>query len=96
MYPFERHLGTLKHFVKNRARPEGSIAEAYVVEEALTFVGRYLDDKKSVNEVPVRELSVFRSEMCVPYGMMKPIILDDEQREKAEWYTVSTACGLWY
>ena len=91
MYPFERYLGTLKHFVKNRARPEGSIAEAYVVEEALTFVARYLEDKKSVDEVQVRELSVFRSEMCVPYGMMKPIVLDDEQKENAEWY-IYTNC----
>jgi hypothetical protein len=91
MYPFERYLGTLKHFFKNRARPEGSIAEAYVVEEALTFVARYLEDKKSVDEVQVRELSVFRSEMYVPYGMMKPIVLDDEQKENAEWY-IYTNC----
>ena len=91
MYPIERYLGTLKQFVRNRARPEGSIAEAYVVEEALTFVARYLEDKKTVDEVQVRELSVFRSENCVPYGMMKPIVLDDDQKEKAEWY-IFTNC----
>ncbi|GFS46240.1 hypothetical protein Acr_00g0100990 [Actinidia rufa] len=33
MYPFERFLGALKKFVSNRARPEGSIAEAYIVKE---------------------------------------------------------------
>ncbi|RYE04241.1 MAG: DUF4218 domain-containing protein [Rickettsiaceae bacterium] len=75
----------------NVKRPEGSIAEAYVVEEALTFVARYLEDKKTVDEVQVRELSVFRSENCVPYGMMKPIVLDDDQKEKAEWY-IFTNC----
>ena len=44
MCPFERYLGMLKHFVRDRAKPEGSIAEAYVVEEALTFCSRYLID----------------------------------------------------
>ncbi|GFS37987.1 potassium transporter family protein [Actinidia rufa] len=34
MYPFERFLGALKKFVSNRARPEGSIAEAYIVKES--------------------------------------------------------------
>nr|XP_018632514.1 uncharacterized protein LOC108948185 [Nicotiana tomentosiformis] len=30
MYPIERYLGTLKSYVRNRACPEGSIAEAYI------------------------------------------------------------------
>ncbi|KAF7131579.1 hypothetical protein RHSIM_Rhsim09G0057000 [Rhododendron simsii] len=33
MYPIERLLGTLKGFVTNRAYPEGSISEAYIVKE---------------------------------------------------------------
>ena len=33
MYPVERRLCTLKHFVRYRARPKGSIAEAYVANE---------------------------------------------------------------
>ena len=64
MYPFERYLGMLKHFVKNRARPEGSIAEAYVVEEALTFVARYLEDKKSAMKFKC-ESSLFFDPRCV-------------------------------
>jgi hypothetical protein len=31
----------LKRSVRNKARPEGSIAEAYVANEALTFCLRY-------------------------------------------------------
>ncbi|XP_024020014.1 patatin-like protein 3 [Morus notabilis] len=42
MYPFEHFLGSLKKYVKNRARPEGSIAEAYILNEALTFCSLYL------------------------------------------------------
>lgn len=37
MHPIERRLLTLKRFVRNMARPEGSIAEAYVAAECLTI-----------------------------------------------------------
>ncbi|WVZ83931.1 LOW QUALITY PROTEIN: hypothetical protein U9M48_031025 [Paspalum notatum var. saurae] len=44
MYLVERRLLTLKHFVRNMARPEGSIAEAYVANECLHACSRYFDD----------------------------------------------------
>ena len=37
-----RNLGTLKKYVRNKARPEGSITEAYTVNEDLTFCSMYL------------------------------------------------------
>ena len=43
MYPIERRLGTFKGHVRNRARPEGSIAEAYIATEALTFCSKYIE-----------------------------------------------------
>ncbi|XP_052197234.1 uncharacterized protein LOC127804414 [Diospyros lotus] len=43
MYPIERYLGHLKSSVRNRAQPEGSIAEGYLTEECLTFCSRYLE-----------------------------------------------------
>ncbi|XP_058726059.1 uncharacterized protein LOC131597373 [Vicia villosa] len=42
MYPTERYLCKLKSYVRNRAYPEGSIAEGYLAEEAITFFSRYL------------------------------------------------------
>ena len=30
MFPFERYFAVLKKYVRNRARPEGSIAKGYV------------------------------------------------------------------
>ncbi|XP_020080553.1 uncharacterized protein LOC109704196 isoform X3 [Ananas comosus] len=42
MYPIERYLSTLKSFVRNRAHPEGSIAEAYLAQECMTFCSRYI------------------------------------------------------
>ena len=43
MYPIERRLGTFKGYVRNRARPEGSIAEAYIATEALSFCSKYIE-----------------------------------------------------
>uniref|UniRef100_A0A151UG06 DUF4218 domain-containing protein n=1 Tax=Cajanus cajan TaxID=3821 RepID=A0A151UG06_CAJCA len=40
MYPIERYLGQLKSYVCNKAQPEGSIAEGYLVQEILTFCSR--------------------------------------------------------
>ncbi|CAH9081953.1 unnamed protein product [Cuscuta epithymum] len=42
MYAIERMLGRYKKFVRNKARPEGSIAEAYVSQESLNFCAMYL------------------------------------------------------
>nr|GEW72035.1 hypothetical protein [Tanacetum cinerariifolium] len=44
MYPFKRYMKKLKGYVRNKAKPEGSIAEGYVAEEALTFSSHYFWD----------------------------------------------------
>ena len=46
MYTFEQFLKKLKEYVKNRERPEGSITERYVVDEALIFCSMYLEGVK--------------------------------------------------
>ncbi|XP_042472108.1 uncharacterized protein LOC122054736 [Zingiber officinale] len=38
MYPFERFMKMLKGYVKNRARPEGCIAECYLAEERMMHI----------------------------------------------------------
>jgi len=42
MYPYERYFKGLKGFVRNLAKPKGSIAQAYQVEEALGFITKYM------------------------------------------------------
>ncbi|XP_028068682.1 uncharacterized protein LOC114271251 [Camellia sinensis] len=49
MYPIERFLRALKKFVTNRARPEGSIAEAYIVNECITFCSM---EHKNLLQIP--------------------------------------------
>ncbi|WRX28001.1 protein of unknown function DUF4216 - like 7 [Theobroma cacao] len=43
MYPFERFLQHLKKKVKNRASVEGSICEAYIIEEISSFCSWYFE-----------------------------------------------------
>ncbi|XP_076901111.1 uncharacterized protein LOC143555453 [Bidens hawaiensis] len=48
MYPFERYMGFLKDYVRNRNRPEGSIVEGYASEKAIEFCTGYLEGVKSI------------------------------------------------
>ena len=44
MYPVERYLRTVKGYVRNKAHPEGSIAEGYITEECMTFCSLFFKD----------------------------------------------------
>ncbi|XP_050387384.1 uncharacterized protein LOC126803657 [Argentina anserina] len=60
MYPFERYMKVLKDYVKNRACPEGSIAENYLADECIRFCGRYskhpiFSSKRKRNDVDENE-----------------------------------------
>ncbi|KAD6796350.1 hypothetical protein E3N88_07246 [Mikania micrantha] len=50
MYPFERYMGFLKGYVRNRNRPEGSIVEGYASEEVIEFCTSYLEAGISAGE----------------------------------------------
>jgi hypothetical protein len=70
MYPFERYMKKLKAYVRNKAKPEGSIAEGYVADEALTFCSMYLEgmhtkfnrpDRNADDGIPKMKYNVFSS-----------------------------------
>ena len=48
MYPFERYMGILKHYVRNRARSEGSITEGYATEEVIEFYVDYMAQVEAI------------------------------------------------
>ena len=48
IFLFERFMGVLKKCVRNRARPEGSIASAYGTEEVIDFCVDFIDDLKPI------------------------------------------------
>ncbi|XP_074377710.1 uncharacterized protein LOC141719233 [Apium graveolens] len=47
MYSIERYLGVLKRYIRNKSKPEGSIAEQYLADECLTFCARFLNDSQN-------------------------------------------------
>ena len=52
----------MKGYVTNRARPEGSIVEAYIVKECITFCSIYLDEIETMFDRPKRKVD--RGEHC--------------------------------
>ena len=49
MYPIERYMKVLKIFLRNKAKPEGSICEGYLMQEAIGFCTEYMKDFSNVN-----------------------------------------------
>jgi hypothetical protein len=99
MYPIERYLRTLKGYVRNKAHPEGSMAEGYISEECLTFCSRFLQDvdtklshperheRAAVNEPP-SGLSVFGN---IDYSQKGFTIekIDRFQMQKMRYYIIT-------
>ena len=46
--PFERMNGVIKSYVRNRARPDGSIVHGFLTEECISFCENYLDVEKPI------------------------------------------------
>ena len=74
---------TLKSYVRNRARPEGSIAEGYLVEECMTFCTRYLDDIESKLNRPSRNCESGENH---PLGEQERFTLTDIQKKQTHRY----------
>ena len=52
MYSIERYLCKLKSYIRNKSKPEASIAEGYLVEECLIFCSRFLGND-GVGKLPI-------------------------------------------
>ena len=78
-----RYLMTLKSYVRNRSRPEGSIAEGYLVEECMTFCTRYLDDIESKLNRPSRNCEGGDNR---PLGKEERFTLTGIQKKQAHRY----------
>jgi len=48
MFPFERFMGVLKKYVRNRARPEGSMVKGYGTEEVIEFCVDFVPGLKPI------------------------------------------------
>jgi hypothetical protein len=65
--------------VRNKASPEGCIAEGYIAEELLTFCSRYLESSRTVFNRPVRNPDDAR-------GEVKSFNLDEKSLAQAHRY----------
>ncbi|GKE01592.1 hypothetical protein Tco_1389575, partial [Tanacetum coccineum] len=90
MYLFERYMKKLKNYVRNKAKSEGSIAEGYVAEEALTFTSHYFRDVTTKFNRPNRnvdcppptcQFQVFKS-LCKSIGLRSVIRIDHQELKK--------------
>nr|DAA02079.1 TPA_exp: transposase [Oryza sativa Indica Group] len=54
MFPFERYMGILKKYVRNRARPEASIAKGYGTEEVIEFCVEFIEDLRPIGVLESR------------------------------------------
>ena len=92
-----RLLGILKGFVSNKARPEGSIAEAYIAKECTTFCSMYLHGIETVFNREERnddggnqcgKLAVFTQNVR-PFGLfVKAPDIPINERDMAHWFVL--------
>ncbi|KAF5791937.1 hypothetical protein HanXRQr2_Chr09g0400431 [Helianthus annuus] len=96
MYPFERYMKKLKSYMRNMAKPKGSIAEGYVADEALTFCSMYLEgmqtkfnrpDRNADDGIPKRQLHVFSSQ-CRPISKTTVPRLCEKAKKSLEWFVL--------
>ncbi|GJU43730.1 hypothetical protein Tco_1200996 [Tanacetum coccineum] len=96
MFPFERYMNKLKGYVRNKAKPEGSIAEGYVAKEALTFSSLYFwdittkfyrPDRNVDPPPPTCHYQVFRS-VCKSIDLWSVIRFDAQELKKVKWYVL--------
>ncbi|XP_050222335.2 uncharacterized protein LOC126672428 [Mercurialis annua] len=99
MYFIERFLRTLKNYVRNLARLEGSIAEAYITKECLNFCSLYFHGVETIynrverNNFPVQigvenGFSIF-SNNARPLGATEYKTSSHFDFEKLQWYVLN-------
>ncbi|XP_059644873.1 uncharacterized protein LOC132286536 [Cornus florida] len=101
MYPIERFLRTLKLCLRNKARPEGSIAEAYVDSECVTFCSKFLggietrfnrEERNSERDCNNNWSTILDLKQVVrPLGAQNLEILPREELEMARLYVLQNS-----
>jgi hypothetical protein len=99
MYPIERRLYTLKRYVRNWARPEGSIAEAYIADECLTFCSRYLDGVETRSNREPRNIGFSNEEAYgvdvfghgVHFMSVPELVYDEDCFDQMVWYVLNNS-----
>ncbi|XP_004305751.1 PREDICTED: uncharacterized protein LOC101310148 [Fragaria vesca subsp. vesca] len=99
----ERQLGGYKKYVRNRSNPEGSIAEAYLAHECVTYCNSYIfnkdddtvvDNTTDATNAPQFNLSVV-SELVKPFGNVPYTErLTNVELIEAHWYVLQNCAEV--
>lgn len=97
MYPFERYMKVLKGYVRNLAKPEGSMAEGYSIVEALGFTTEYMTKFTATTQRVWDANEEERVEGQVLEGTGKIRNLTEDLRDIAHDYVIhnSIITALW-
>ena len=91
----------LKQYIRNKARPEGSVVEAYVMNESSTLCSRYLSEIKNwfsrdewnhdgiSKDKIVGEFEMFMLKVR-PLGATSSRSLSQEEKYQIHWYILNT------
>ena len=94
MYPYERYFKSVKGFVRNLAKPEGSIAQGYQVEQALGFITEYMSDYN----VTTRRIWDDKEEPSmvdeILEGKGKPKLLSEELRNAMHAFVLDNSAHI--
>ncbi|KAL6558824.1 hypothetical protein OROMI_019174 [Orobanche minor] len=89
MYPFERMMKVIKGHVRNKAYPEGCIAEEHIAEETIAFFNEY---KKCMTSIDIPEHQHNTSENGngegIPLSAGKPVEVSQDLYMKAHFYVL--------
>jgi len=77
MWMVERQLKSLKAFVRQRARPEGSMVEGYMVYQSMVYINQYLPKLAENMNVPriwhLDPIKKFEGEVLLGKGRMSTV-----------------------
>ena len=88
--------------MRNYSRPEGSIAERYVADEALTFCSRYFEGVETRSSRPIRNYGSTEMEdpesifprVGRPVGSFEMVRLSCNEREQVHRYVLDNFDGV--
>ena len=88
-----RQLGGYKGFVKNRAKPEGSIANAYIAHECVTYCKSYLHNTDATEgldpaRTPTFNLSIVSEDIRIFGNLPNSEILREDELCEAHWWVL--------
>ncbi|KAK9911494.1 hypothetical protein M0R45_035402 [Rubus argutus] len=96
MFPFERYVSVLNHYVKNRSNPEGCIAENYLAEEITHFCSGYIQQAADIG-VQYKRNEVDEDETILegqPFGRKRTRPMTSSMLEIAHRYVLTNTTEL--